>query len=99
MRQAVPTGFPYYRLHIPRVRIGLLVVLSVVLAIVAPAFTVLAASNPIVAENQLPGSWGWQLGSLVANDVTGQIKGYASTTSASPNQSINLYVTVNPVQT
>jgi hypothetical protein len=86
-------------LHVARVWIGHLVLLSVVLAVVAPALTVLAASNPIVTENQLSGSWGWQLGSLVADDVTNQIKGYASTTSASPNQSINLYVTVNPVQT
>ena len=73
--------------------------LSGVLATMAPTAPVLAASNPIVTENQLPGTWGWQLGSLVADDATGQIKGYASTTSASPNQSINLYVTVNPVQT
>jgi hypothetical protein len=58
----------------------------------------LAADNPIVAENQLPGSSGWRSGSLIADDATGQIKAYASTTSVSQNQSITLYVTVNPEQ-
>src|SRR4029077_1030695 len=56
------------------------------------------AANPIVTENQQPGSTGWQLGGLVANDTNGQIKGYASATTISQNQSIALYVTVNPAQ-
>jgi hypothetical protein len=60
---------------------------------------VLAASNPVVAENQQPGSAAWQLGSTVADDSTGQIKGYASATSVSQNDGITLYVSVNPVQT
>jgi hypothetical protein len=63
--------------------------------LVRPAF----AANPIVTENQQLGSTGWQLGALVANDTSGQIKGYASATTISQSQSITFYVTVNPVQT
>ncbi len=58
-----------------------------------------AADNPIVTENQQPGDASWQLGSLVSNDATGQIKGYASATSVNQNQSITFYVTTNPAQT
>jgi hypothetical protein len=58
-----------------------------------------AASNPIVTENQQPGSNAWLLGMLQADDATGQIKGYASATSVAQNASITLYVTVKPVQT
>src|SRR5260370_40856771 len=60
---------------------------------------VAAATNPVVAENQQPGSSAWQLGSLVADDVTQQVKGYASATSISQGATINFYVSVNPVQT
>jgi hypothetical protein len=59
----------------------------------------LAVENPIVVENQQPGSWGWLSGPLVSDDATGQIKGYASATSVNQNESITFYVTVNPVQT
>lgn len=61
--------------------------------------TARAAANPIVTENQQSGSAGWQLGSLVSDDVTGQIKGYGSATSVLQNQALSLYITVNPVQT
>ena len=57
-----------------------------------------AASNPVVTENQQPGNASWQLGSLVSNDATGQIKGYASATSVNQNQSITLFITTNPAQ-
>ena len=57
-----------------------------------------AAVNPIVAENQQPGSSAWRIGGPQAGDATGEIKGYASATSVSQNQSIVLYVTVNPAQ-
>src|SRR4030081_2219973 len=56
------------------------------------------AANPVVTENQQAGTPGWQLGSMVADDATGQIKGYASATSVSQNQSVAFYVTVNPPQ-
>ena len=65
----------------------------------SPQRPVFAAANPIVTENQQPGSSAWQLGSLVSDDGTGQIKGYASATSVNQTQSIIFYVTVNPVQT
>src|SRR2546428_1033076 len=65
----------------------------------SPASTAVAATNAVVTENQQPGSSSWQLGSVVANDPSGQIKGYASATSASPGDSLTLYVTVNPAQT
>src|SRR5438132_11688522 len=58
-----------------------------------------AASNPIVAENQQPGAGAWRIAGPQADDPTGQIKGYAAATSVSQNQSIVLYVTVNPAQT
>src|SRR5262245_58906467 len=58
-----------------------------------------AADNPIVIENQQPGSSGWQLTLNAANDSTGQIKGYASATSVQKGEPINFHVTVNPAQT
>src|SRR5438034_2910474 len=66
-------------------------------AATAPVSSPLAADNPIVLENQQPGSSGW-FWSLHADDATGQIKGYASATSVLQNQSITFYVTVNPAQ-
>jgi hypothetical protein len=57
-----------------------------------------AATNPIVAENQLPGSTGWLWGSLISDDLNGQIKGFASATSVLQGQSIDLSVTTNPPQ-
>src|SRR5437870_5710873 len=57
-----------------------------------------AADNPIVFENQQPGSGGWQLLST-ASDVPGQVKGYASATSVNKGQPITFYVSVNPAQT
>jgi hypothetical protein len=56
-----------------------------------------AAGNPIVTENQQPGTSAWQLG-LTADDVSKQIKGYASLTSVLQGGSLTLYVTVNPPQ-
>ena len=57
-----------------------------------------AADNPIVIENQQPGSSGWRLTLNRASDATGQIKGYASATSVNKGQSITFYVSVNPAQ-
>src|SRR5437867_2387293 len=59
----------------------------------------LAADNPITIENQQTGSNAWELGSLVADDVNQQIKGYASSSSVLQGGSLSLFVTVNPVQT
>jgi len=58
-----------------------------------------AADNAIIAENQQPGSSAWQLGSLITQDVNGEIKGYGSATSVLVGGSLNIYVSVNPSQT
>ena len=60
----------------------------------------LAQSNPIVDENNQPGSADWQIPwGFAANDTDGQIKGYASATSVNKGQNITFYVTANPAQT
>ena len=58
-----------------------------------------SAANPIIAENQQPGSSGWLAHGPFSNDATGQIKGYWSATSVKQNENITLFVSVNPVQT
>src|SRR2546426_5674967 len=69
-------------------------------AIMGPAPPALAVDNPIVTENQQPGSTAWRLtAALIADDATGQIKGYASATSVNQSESITFHVTVNPAQT
>ena len=50
------------------------------------------ASNPIVIENERPGTQAWQL-TRPADDH--EVEGYASTTSAVAGQAFNLYVSVN----
>ena len=57
-----------------------------------------AADNPIVLENQQPGSGDW-FWTKMGDDATGQIKGYASATSVKQNENITFHVTVNPAQT
>lgn len=57
-----------------------------------------AADNPVVVENQLPGSAAWRVGNLVSDDATGQIKGYASATSYNQGDTLTVFVTVNPAQ-
>src|SRR3982074_2814566 len=71
--------------------LGVLVVVAL-----APA-SPLAVDNPIVLENQQPGSGNW-MWSKLADDTAQQIKGYASATSVNQNQDLTFYVTVNPVQ-
>jgi hypothetical protein len=65
--------------------------------------TVRAASpNPVVLENQQPGSDQWHLGLPgydTADDAVGQIKGYAGATSVNKGQPISFFITVNPTQT
>jgi chitodextrinase len=67
------------------------------------AVTTTTQTNPVVIENQQPGSSGWQLGSNLgrpyATDSVGQIKGYASGASVNKGESITLYVSVNTAQT
>jgi len=54
--------------------------------------------NPIVVENQNPGSTNWNL-SNSGSDAVGQIKGYASAASINKGESITFFVSVNPAQT
>jgi len=93
----------------PRVAVGSraarLAALALCVLIAAPggisaaAATVTDAVNPIVAENQQPGSSGWLGQGPHGDDATGQIKGYWSATSVKQNEDITLFVTVSPAQT
>ena len=56
------------------------------------------ADNPIVVENQHPGSDQWRV-TRGADDIKKQIEGYAGATSTNKGGSITFFVTVNPVQT
>src|SRR5438045_2960945 len=67
-------------------------------AVSLPARQAFAADNPIVTENQQPGTTAWKL-TKTADDINGQIKGYASDTSVLQGGTLTLYVTVNPAQT
>lgn len=59
-----------------------------------------AQSNPIVIENQQPGSSAWDIPTdHLANDTTRQIKGYASATSVNKGEDITFYVTTNVAET
>src|SRR3954454_18488799 len=59
-------------------------VIVISVGVVMPRARALSGSNPVVSENALAGSSGWQIptpGNVVADDIHGQIKGYASATS------------------
>lgn len=69
------------------------------LATMFPLFAA-AQSNPVVVENQQPGSDAWNIEwGFAGNDIQNQVKGYASATSVNKGGSINLHVSVNPAQT
>src|SRR5712691_7582542 len=53
-------------------------------------------SNPIVVENQQPGTTQWRISGLTAADAVGEIKGYASATSINKGENITFHVSVNP---
>src|SRR5258707_1907688 len=57
----------------------------------------MAQSNPIVIENQQPGTSQWRIpwGSA-GTDGGGQIKGYASATSIDKGENIAFYIRTNP---
>src|SRR2546429_1013330 len=75
----------------------LFALLSVLLVVALAPASPLAVDNPIVVENQQPGSSNW-MWSKLADDTTQQIKGYASATSVGQNENITFYVSVNPAQ-
>jgi hypothetical protein len=80
---------------------ALLVALLVPLTLLPVKGANAAAPNPIVVENQQSGTSNWQMGRSgyqVSNDVTGQIKGYASVTSVNKGGAIAFHVSVNPAQ-
>src|SRR5215471_6810949 len=54
-------------------------------------------TNPIVLENQQPGTNAWQIGQI-GSDAVGQIKGYASATSVNKGDPITFRVSANPAQ-
>jgi hypothetical protein len=56
------------------------------------------AVNPVVRENQRPGTSQWQI-RAAATDLGGQVKGYASATSVNAGDRITFHVSVRPVQT
>jgi hypothetical protein len=55
--------------------------------------------NPIVTENAKPGTDNWRIDLEPSDDWNKQIKGYASAPSVNIGDPLDLYVTVNPVQT
>ncbi|HYR84159.1 MAG TPA: N,N-dimethylformamidase beta subunit family domain-containing protein [Terriglobia bacterium] len=58
--------------------------------------------SPVMVENRQPGSWRWTTsvpGLSIADDISKQIKGYASATSVNKGESITFYVTLSPAQT
>jgi len=60
-----------------------------------------STGNAIVIENQQAGSSDWQMNRKnywVSDDIKGQIKGYASSTSVNKGGQIDFHVTVNPAQ-
>ena len=80
----------------------LLLALVATLALVVVKVTGGAGPNPVVVENQQPGTTDWQIGRpgfATSDDVTGQIKGYASATSVNKGGKIVFHVSVNPAQT
>src|SRR5438034_9729048 len=81
----------------PRRRRLMGTLLSLLLLVVLTPASPLAVDNPIVLENQQPGSGNW-MWSKLADDTNQQIKGYASATSVNQNGNITFYVTVNPAQ-
>ncbi len=58
-----------------------------------------AAQNPIVIENQQPGSGGWLIEGNTGSDAVGQIRAYMSAVSVNKGGNIDFRVSVNPAQT
>ena len=57
------------------------------------------AQNPVVLENQQPGTSAWYPLNNIASDSVGQIKAYMSATSVNKGSTIDFHVSVNPAQT
>lgn len=74
------------------------VCLALVAAIVLTPSAV-SAQNPIVLENQQPGTNAWYITGATGSDSVGQIRAYMSATSVNKGGNITFYVSVNPAQT
>jgi hypothetical protein len=89
-------------LFVTRRRRGLMTLgfVSMLAFLSAGGLSLMAATNPIVLENEQPGTTQWNIyqNGRVANDIGKQIKGYASATSVNKGSSITFYVTVSPAQ-
>jgi uncharacterized membrane protein len=83
----------------PRSVLAAVLFLSPAILIALAVSTAMAQGNPVVVENQQPGTTGWQISDKVSSDKTGQIKGYASSPSVNKGETINFYVSTNPPQT
>ena len=57
-----------------------------------------SAPNPVVAENQNPGTTDWRITLTPSDDINQQILGYAGATSVNVGDTISLYVTVHPAE-
>src|SRR5438309_11122868 len=58
-----------------------------------------SAQNPIVIENQQPGSSEWEIPwGGVGSDARGKVRGYASAASVNKVENIAFYVSVKPAQ-
>src|SRR5438105_3306991 len=82
-------------------RLALIFVLLLGLGTLTVVPTLSQAGNPIVIENQQPGTGQWQIpnsGYQLSDDTTNQIKGYASATSVNKGGSLGFSVSVNPAQ-
>src|SRR5258708_14145671 len=79
----------------PRYRRVIGTLLLLLVAAITPASS--QTTNPIVIENQQPGSGSWMWLKL-GDDTAQQIKGYASATSVGQSENITFFVSVNPVQ-
>jgi len=64
------------------------------------AYAQASTNNPIVEENQQPGTDDWRLrtGYSWSDDVSRQVQGYASATSINKGQQIDFHITVDPIQ-
>jgi hypothetical protein len=87
------------RSHILRVGVVAATLVAGTLAWTVGGTASAATGNPIVAENQKAGSDGWQVpadGYTVADDVKKQVKGFVTTETINPGQSVGFKITTNP---
>jgi len=103
-RRSVPGRQTFSRRFRPMRRLAALVLPFLLLTGLAAGLRLSPAAaadgpNPIMLENQQPGTTDWQIDGRSATDAVSQVKGYASATSVDQGETISFFVTVNPVQT